>query len=178
MVKQPKPGQDAEELRGHATTWNAWERYDRVLRVATATADFAITSPDLDEIPDYRREILGNTLWFMTCQPSGKYATRYRSKAVIDEDRPVLRHEHVYTRKSVITDLLALNSEELDEAALRHSIQEMLRERAVGCTVTLDEHRLLSRHDKTLVGWQRYAASGVTVLDMSTGEVLNTGAIT
>jgi hypothetical protein len=148
------------------------------LKVATATAYFAVTSPELEEIPGYRREILGNVLWFMTCQPSGKYATRFRTRTVLDEDHPVLRHEHVYTRKSVIAELLSLNSEGVDEAALRRSIEEVLRERAVGCTVTRDEHRLLSRHDKTLVGWHRYQAAGVTVLDMSTGEVFDTGAVT
>ena len=177
MTKPAKSGQDTEQ-RAHQKPWNAWEHYESVLKVATATAYFAITSPDLDEIPDYRREILGNVLWFMTCQPSGKYTTRFRSQAVLNDDHPVLRHEHVYTRKSVIKDLLSLNSEELDEAALRHSIEEVLRQRAVGCTVTREEHRVLSRHDKTLVGWHRYQAAGVTVLDMSTGEVYDTGATT
>ena len=176
MAQQPQSGPDTE-LRAHQKPWSASEHYDRVLRAATATAYFAVSSPDLEEIPAYRREILGNVMWFMTCAPSGKYTTRYRTAAVVAADTPTLRHEHVYTRKTVIEELLGLRSEDLDEVSLRSAIQETLRTKAVGCTVTRDEHLLLTRHDKTQTGWRRYEAAGVTVLDMSTGEALDTRAL-
>lgn len=172
MAKHPKVDRDVG-LRAHQKPWSATEHYERVLRVATATAYFAVTSPELDEIPDYRREILGNVLWFMTCAPSGKYTTRYRTAAVVATESPTLRHEHVYTRKTMIHELLSLPSEDLDALGLRQAIQDALRRKAVGCTVTLEEHRLLSRYDKSHVGWERYEAAGIRVLDMNSGDAFD-----
>jgi hypothetical protein len=47
---------------------------------------------------------------------------------------------------------------------------EMTLEKAVACTITKDEHRLLNTYAH-LDGWERYRAAGIIVLDSKTGSI-------
>jgi hypothetical protein len=72
-----------------------------------------------------------------------------------------LQHEHVYERSQLV-DALLQSPEEAD------SIAEM----AVACTVTKTEHATLAavcRANPELIGWARYNAAGIRVLDVTTG---------
>lgn len=152
-------------LAPHQRPWDNEDNYEAVVRAATATAVHATTSPALDGVPRYRIDLLHNVLWLMTVSPAGKYTTRYRSEGAVSDPYAALRHEHVFTRKRLTSELLA---------ASPNAVEPLLRSRALGCTVTQEEHAILSPFDKTLDGWARYAAAGVVVLDMSNGQVLDT----
>ncbi len=168
---QTENGLRPDALRPHQRPWIATDKYDHVLAAATATAHFAITSPDLAGVEKYRSELLDNVLWLMTVAPSGQYTTQYRSASAVAEARPTLRHEHVFTRKTIKADLLALRDQHPDELALRAAIGNLLRERAIGCTVTKADHDRLTPFDKAASGWDRYRQAGVPVIDMLTGDL-------
>lgn len=46
--------------------------------------------------------------------------------------------------------------------------EEILRNKAVTCIVTKEEHEQLTRFDKTHSGRERYRAARITVFDMTT----------
>ena len=142
----------------HQQYWGPPANEEQIFTAAIATARFAVSSPDLFD--KYRRELLNNVLWLVTVAPSGKYGTRFRSRAAVEDPNAQLRHEHVYTRHSLIEQMMA----EPD------AIERVIRERAIGCVVTRDEHRLLTQFDKTHDGWERYRAAGIEVLDMAAGD--------
>jgi hypothetical protein len=48
------------------------------------------------------------------------------------------------------------------------AVDEILK-KAVGCTITKDEHDLLGRFQH-LDGWERYRRAGIVVIDMETGK--------
>lgn len=123
-----------------------------------ATAQFAVMSPDLFDA--YRRELLDNVLWLVTAAPSGKYKTRFRCHAAVTNPNAELRHEHVYTRRSLIKRML-------DDPGC---IEKVVHELAIGCVVTKAEHKRLSQFDKSHEGWERYRAAGIEVLDMAAGD--------
>lgn len=160
-------------MRPHQKPWAVSDTYDTILDAATATAYFAITSPDLRALPKYRSELLHNVLWLMTVAPNGKHKTRYRSHAAVSADRPTLRHDHVYTRKGVVAELLTLPAADPDTQ--REQIRAILREKALACVVTASEHTRLGLYDTTHTGWARYAAADITVLDMTDGTIFPTG---
>ena len=142
----------------HQQYWGPPADEEQVLVAGIATARFAVTCPELFHA--YRRELLDNVLWLVSVAPSGKYTTRFRSKAAVTDPNAELRHEHVYTRRSLIAQMLE------DPAC----IDQVIRERTIGCVVTKDEHRRLSQFDKTHEGWERYRAAGIEVLDMAAGD--------
>lgn len=144
--------------RPHQRHWGPPPNEEQVLRAAIATARFAVTSPDLFD--KYRRELLDNVLWLVTVAPTGKYQTRFRSRAAVEDPNAALRHEHVYTRHSLIEQMM-MHPED---------IETVIRERAIGCVVTKDEHRRLTQFDKSHDGWNRYSAAGIEVLDMAAGD--------
>jgi hypothetical protein len=167
-------GVDLGPLLPWQQPWDGADRYADVLAASTAFAMFALTAPELEAVPEYRSELLGYALWFITVGPSGKYTTRYRSTgALAAEALRDLRHEHVYPRRAVKAQLLAAAAADPDPGTLRPVVQATLAT-SVGAVVTREEHRLVSRYDQTHPGWARYAAAGVTVIDMADGAVLDT----
>jgi hypothetical protein len=142
----------------HQQFWGPPPNEEQVFLAGIATARFAVTCPQLFDA--YRRELLDNVLWLVTVAPSGKYTTRFRSQAAVNDPKADLRHEHVYTRRSLVERMLADPS----------SIEVVIREQAIGCVVTKDEHRRLSFFDRTHEGWERYRAAGIDVLDMAAGD--------
>ena len=117
----------------------------------------------LDLYPPHKRELISVCLWKLTeAESRGKYNLRFQTPAALEAPRSEKQHEHVVERKSIVDALLA-SPERADE----------ILERAVGCTVTRDEHRRLTnlgRERPDLEGWDRYRAAGIRVLDLKTGR--------
>ncbi len=103
-------------------------------------------------------------IWLIT-EADGKYSTRFRSKEVVRlaRERPrctvKIHHEHVYPRTALADEILARQAE---FRKFPSKLNKLLDE-AVGCVVTVVEHRDLLKHAK---GRKRYKE--VPVLDMST----------
>lgn len=145
--------------------WTEHPRADAVREAAIAVARFAATSPELEVRPQVRRELLTKyVLWLVTTGTvAHKHDTRYRSVAAVGAtDKKLLTHEHVFTRRQLADWILANPTDGV--------IEFVINNLAFGCTVTRDEHERLTAFDKTHVGWDRYQAAGIEVVDMSSGE--------
>jgi hypothetical protein len=111
-------------------------------------------------LPAHRRKVLSSVQW-MISKVDGKYSTRYRSEIVVEiarsepTSKTKINHEHVFTRKYIIQQLLA-NPQSSDQ----------LLDQVIACVVTKDEHDRLSTISTDLVGWGRYTQAGITVIDM------------
>jgi len=119
---------------------------------------------------NHKKKLLSEMLWVITeadglvakKRTNYKYKITYISSGTLDkiktigEDSPGyikgLRHEHVFTRSSIINDLLRTPSR----------MKEIL-DNAIGCIVTLEEDRKLSDKGKGCNGWERYKSAGVKV---------------
>jgi hypothetical protein len=124
---------------------------------------------DLELYPRHKRELLSICLWKLSeAEASAKYDTRFRSASALKPTSGPLAHDHVFERRKLIARLHA------DPRCIDH-----VTELAVGCTVTWEEHRLLTaislRHPE-LDGWERYRKAGVDVVDTLTGKYLEVGA--
>lgn len=110
-------------------------------------------------LKEHKRKMLSEIQWLIS-EVDGKYATRYRSRRVVDlahtdpTSSEKIHHDHVTTRKEV-TDAILEQPEGTDE--LLSSI--------LACVVTKAEHDALKGAGG---GWSRYKAAGIEVLDMST----------
>ena len=113
----------------------------------------------------HRRRFLSLALWKLT-EADGKYKTRFQSKCSIGLPRSDLRHEHVYRREKMISDLIA-NPEQVDRIAAR----------AVACVVTKEEHERLHKIERELDGWERYKRAGIVVIDTQTGSEADLNAV-
>jgi hypothetical protein len=120
-----------------------------ILESVTIAIEGILPLPILEQ---HKRDIVSSLLWQIT-QARGKYRTRYRTSASM-EPGTKLHHEHVFTRKDITTRILAAPQQ----------AREILRD-AIGCVVTVDEHRRLSTFDRTHQGWERYKAAGIEVID-------------
>jgi hypothetical protein len=108
---------------------------------------------------EHRRECLKLALWKLTeAEWTHKYKTRYRSQAALSAVKKELRHDHVFQREKMVEALLS-NPDSVDD----------ILSRAVGCTITKDEHVMLNKF-KNLDGWERYKQAGITVVDMEEQE--------
>lgn len=146
--------------------WTEHARADAVRQAAIAVARFAATSPELDVRPQVRRELLTKyVLWLVTTGTvAHKHDTKYRSAAAVGvTDSKLLVHEHVFTRRQLADWILANPTDGV--------IEFVINNLAFGCVVTQDEHARLTVFDRTNVGWDRYQAAGIQVVDMSTGEI-------
>ncbi|MEK6880662.1 MAG: hypothetical protein AABY22_13680 [Nanoarchaeota archaeon] len=113
---------------------------------------------DLNISEKLKKKILDNLIWKVT-EINGKYegvsywseeALKFRGKKKIYPKE--LRHEHVWTRKYLIRELLS-----------GKSAKEMA-DKIVACIVTKYEHGLLK---KDCEGWDRYKDTGVSVKKVS-----------
>ncbi|HSK96390.1 MAG TPA: hypothetical protein VK891_07230 [Euzebyales bacterium] len=128
-----------------------------------------LAGPDLDHhrgdarrAPESRDRRLTHELYRWTgWGESGKADVRYISEGVRTHLGPVVvDHEHVHTLRTLKQRLLA--GEDVDD---------VMRD-AVACVVTREEHRRLTRFDRSATGWQRYARAGVRVWDRTAGDWL------
>lgn len=114
--------------------------------------------------PKHRREFLKIALFKLTeAEGVSKYKTRLRSEASLAasfSDRD-LRHDHVFQRADMVEALMQAKPGDVDE----------IINRAVGCTVTKNEHRLLDQF-KNSDGWERYRKANIVVIDMETRKPL------
>lgn len=111
-----------------------------------------------DALLTHYRQLLNVLLWKITESESPKHKTRFQSQGALDcRDKAKLRHEHVFPRKVMITELLKAAPQEIDD----------ILKKAIGCTVTAKEHNRLSNKQE---GWKRYRKAGVVVIDTQTGK--------
>ncbi len=121
--------------------------------------DFVAKSKNLH--PIIRKNTLSYLLWPLTeLKTSLKYKTRYYSENALTTEED-LRHEHVYTRKYLISLIL-------------NNYGEFLKivPKIVGCTVTKSEGYILNKVDANAQGWERYKLASIRVFDRQTGEFL------
>ena len=111
----------------------------------------AILSPQILE--RHKDELLSVLIWKIT-EAHGKYTLRYRSRGSLENPSTKMHHEHVFPRKWLISQLKA-HPDQLD-----HILSS-----AIGCVVTVLEHRALCTVDRNLMGWERYEAAGIEVFD-------------
>jgi hypothetical protein len=134
---------------------DAKTRYESAVRIAKAILD-------LDLYPPHKREFLSVCIWKIT-EAHGKYYTRFKSRAALASDRSNLAHEHVYRQKLLINKLLASPQD-----------AESILSKAIGCTVTREEHGKLTVFDQAhpnADGWQRYKEVGIEVIDTLTDNL-------
>jgi hypothetical protein len=107
----------------------------------------------------HKKEVISVMIWKITeahgNSTNGKYRIRYRSEGVLNEKDGKVQHEHVYTRKQLISEILD-NPDNL----------EKILQRAIGYLVTEEEHDRLSKINEGIVGWERYKKAGIKVRDM------------
>jgi len=114
-------------------------------------------------LPKHRREVLSVALWKITeAESQHKHRTRFCSQAVFSSTDCECRHDHVFQKQKMIDDLIKAGPDAVDEIVGR----------AIGCTVTTDEHLALNQYQH-LDGWERYRQAGITVIDARTGDVFN-----
>lgn len=126
---------------------------------ATALLKLVLANKDApDVMEEHVGRLLGELVWKLT-EADGKYATKYKTTGAINcSDKSQLRHEHVYQRAKMIDALLNGQT---------HEVDGILND-AIGCTVTIDEHRRLENCDHEY-GWERYRKAGLQVVDTATG---------
>jgi len=134
-------------------------RKDSEMRVASALVLVqAILNVSEQMVQSHLRESLSIAIWKYT-ECNGKYTTRFRSRGAVESPKSKLNHEHVFTRKSLIDELLGSPEN-----------SEIIMSKAVACTVLTSEHALLRAVEKqnpSLVGWNRYRAAGIEVFDLA-----------
>lgn len=108
----------------------------------------------------HRRKLLSQAIWWYT-ECDGKFTARYRTTVVVADEVVPVRHEHVVQRKGQIDRMLA------DPATVGEVMASSL-----ACIVSVGEHEALKPYDH-LDGWARYAAAGISVLDMADGSALD-----
>lgn len=106
----------------------------------------------------HRVEVLSLGIWKWTeargIAPHAKYNVRYVTRGVREaRERVKINHEHVFTRKWLIAELLKGE----------RGPHELLAEYGVACTVTTPEHADLGAVSGQ--GWARYLMAGVEVWD-------------
>jgi len=107
----------------------------------------------MDNVLDvHKKELLSSIIWKIT-ERNGKFNTDYVSleaKKILGsnktqkEKRKLLAHEHVFTRKYLIDQLLAKPAQ-----------YKKILSQAIGCVVTREEHIRLETI-KNSEGWDRY----------------------
>lgn len=128
-------------------------------RSAVSLAEGILSLPGI--LPEHRKAALQIPAWLYT-EADGKYSCRYRSaRAMSEPSRKRLRHEHVVTRRHLVTAMMA----QPERAA------EILAG-ALSCIVTADEHERLGQVPDGAEGWERYRRAGIAVLDGATGRWL------
>ena len=131
-------------------------------RSAVTLIKYLLADKRPEVLQAHYRELLSSLLWKITEADGHKYKTRFQSQGAMGcTDRAKLRHEHVFQRSRMIEAL---------ENASPHEVDDILKN-AIGCTVTIEEHALLSKFDDEY-GWARYRKAGITVFDTQTGERL------
>lgn len=128
-------------------------------------------TPDVDS--RHRRQLIDIAIWKYTeasgLFPYPKYNLRFVSQGARNlEVEASVNHEHVWPRRWILDKLFAKRSWSLEE------LTAFLREHAVACVVTIEEHALLGNARPP--GWKRYAEAGVRVWDRQEQAYLDVAA--
>jgi hypothetical protein len=135
---------------------------DEVVTSAYAGIKLLLSESAKNIILVHKKELLTILLWKLTGL-DGKYNCRYATKGSLENLDKEIQHEHVYTRKEIIEELL----EKPDD------YKEILS-KAVACIVLKEEHDLLSKLDDSRInGFERYKKCGLTVIDRLTGKAID-----
>ena len=122
---------------------------DEILESCIELATLLIGSKGQKALSVHKKELLTTLLWKVT-ERFGKYSPPWISEAGLKvEDKRVLQHERINTRKQLISKLL-------EGVPVRGVFME-----AEACLVTEEEHAALSKFDKTHVGRERYAQAKI-----------------
>jgi len=125
----------------------------------------------------HRQQLLDVLLWKITEAESSKYKTRFQSQGASPcfelsgklfqkcRRKAKLQHDHVYQRSKMI--------EALERAYPDSQKVDDILKKAVGCTVTREEHKCLKKFDKQCDGWDRYGKAQIKVINMATGKPKN-----
>ncbi|TWT45314.1 hypothetical protein RAS1_17370 [Phycisphaerae bacterium RAS1] len=138
--------------------WQLSPKADEFVQSACTVVRAALSLPIC---PEHRDQLIDWALWKVTEageKSNDKYNTRYCSFMALRATNWKPQHEHVFTKKSLRDAILQ-----------RPADHERIMRTAVGCVVTVDEHRLLSKQ-KEHQGWARCAAAGVRVWDRLEGR--------
>ena len=137
------------------------KKEQEIVLSTTNAIRYILEMPDDVRLKD-KKSLLNIMIWVLT-EAGGKYKTRYISdgvKQMDDKGKRVikaLRHEHVYTRKSLILRLIDSPK----------NMDTILKD-AIACLVTTEEDALLHKVDhseKGLNGWLRYSKANIKVWD-------------
>jgi hypothetical protein len=103
---------------------------------------------------EMKRKIIDVMLWNIT-GAFGKLNTKFVSEGSLDSPIKLLRHEHVFTKKSLIERIMSRNGD------LDCIIQD-----AIACIVTKAEHEILHINGKGKLGWDRYKNTAIKVFEL------------
>ena len=125
-------------------------------------ADIETLIQDLQRInvnPRVQKMMLDRAVWLVV-ELTGNFFSRHRSEGTTSSIGLPIQRDHVYTRKSLVAELLAGTK----------NVRSVI-DRAQCCVVTKEEHARLSKVPQTVVGWDRYRATfpPVRVRNMETG---------
>lgn len=134
------------------------------MNTLTSAVNLARAIIATDALLKHKRELLTACIWKVT-EADGKYNVRYWSEGVhqlvqvhgtilaVTRLRPLpLRHEHVNPRRQLVNAMLENPAD----------IERILRDEAIACLVTVDEH---PRLNNALQGFDRYQQAGIRVWD-------------
>jgi len=130
---------------------------EEIILSTTNAIRYILKIPNSEVLEKHKKDLLDEMIWKLT-EAGGKHNQRYISEGVDlkrksgDWSIKGLRLEHVYTRKSIISELLACPSD-----------MNSILEKAIGCVVTAEEHDKLPHRD--YFGWDRYKQAKIRVWD-------------
>jgi len=103
---------------------------------------------------ELKKKVIDYLLWNIT-GAFGKLNTKYISEGSLESPVELLRHEHVFTKKSLVARIMS-GKEDLDR----------IFQDTVACVVTAIEHEDLYSKGKGTEGWERYKKAGVKVFEL------------
>jgi hypothetical protein len=142
-------------------TFEARPEAENCRRSLTSLVKVLLANRKPDVLLAHYRAVIDTLLWKFT-EADGKFNTRFRTQGAMKcDDKRKLRHEHVYQRRKMIDELVKAKPEEVDS----------ILKRAIGCTITDDEHDRLKSFDYEY-GWKRYQKARLVVIDRKSGKKL------
>ena len=103
-----------------------------------------------------KKKMLNHVLWLVV-ELTGNFHCQYRSAGVLKDTGVRIQRDHIYPRKQLVEELLGPEPNFADIVT-----------RAQCCVVTHEEHQLLTKVPKEVLGWERYEKAGVKWYDMRT----------
>ncbi len=147
----------------HQRPYQAAKNRDASIDFVTRAVEAVFGLPGLPGKVQLMKKLFWTAAWLVS-EVDGKYGTRYRTQAALEAPGDQVEHEHVFPISLlwfVVRRALPVHE------ALRFSC---------GCVVTKAEHQTLTRLEKsedTPMGWMRYSALTIPVVDMVTDQIVS-----